>query len=180
MSGLLGMETIMLTPSGIRMPARWLVLSACLVTSAGCYRYVPTTIDAVTPGDKVRAVLSTEARDNLRSTLGMDVAELEGRLLENNGDAVLLSVPSVRLDNPYGARTLHQNIDVPRQGIVRVDVREVDKFRTYGLIGIGVGAAVFITTRMFTEGEPGSPNGNGGEPPEHITGVLFRVPIIRW
>jgi hypothetical protein len=181
-TALLGMEGIMLASFVRRQMStfRWLILSILLVTSLGCYRYVPSTIEAVQTGAHVRAVLSTDAQEDLQSRAGIDLSTLEGKVVEENGDQVVLSVPTVKLASPYGAQSLHQMIDVPRRGIVRVDVRKLDKLRTYGLIGIGAGVAAFITAQAFGEGDPASPDGTNGDPPEHIQGILFWVPVIRW
>lgn len=172
----------MLTPLfGRGMSAlRCLMLGLPLATSLGCYRYVPSRVEALQAGDHVRAVLSTEAQEELQDRAGMDLSILEGKLLEDNGDQVVLSVPAVRLASSYGAQSLHQRIDVPRSGIVRADVRELDKLRTYGLIGVAAGAAAFIAVQAFGEGEPHSPNPPNGDPPEHRYRFLFWVPVIRF
>lgn len=158
---------------------RWFTIGTLLAASLGCYRYVPTTMEAVQAGDHIRAVLSPEAQRDVRDRVGMDVSILEGKLLDD-GDQVVVSVPTVKLESAFGAQSLHQNIDVPRREIARVDVRRLDKFRTYGLIGIGAGVITFATVKAFAGGEPGSPNGPSTDPPEHIHGVLFSVPVIRW
>ncbi|KPJ85410.1 MAG: hypothetical protein AMS18_16335 [Gemmatimonas sp. SG8_17] len=159
----------------------WLVLCAAATLLPGCYRYVPTTLSAVPDGSNIRALLSTEAQADLRSRVGMDVEVLEGKLLESNGEQVMLSVRSVPASNTL-ERTLplYQMIDVSRRGVVRVDVRRVDKFRTYGLIGVAAGAAAFMVAQAFSDGEPGSPPPPNGDPPERIQGVLLRLPVWRW
>jgi len=158
---------------------RWFTIGTLLAAALGCYRYVPTTLDAVQAGDHVRAVLSPEAQRDLQDRVGIDVSILEGKLLDD-GDRVVVSMPTVKLASAFGAQSLHQNIDVQRGQIARVDVRQLDKFRTFGLIGIGAGVITFATVKAFAGGEPGSPNGQNGDPPEHIHGVLFSVPVIRW
>lgn len=159
---------------------RWFTIGALLAAPLGCYRYVPTTMEAVQAGDHVRAVLSPEAQRDLQDRVGMDLSILDGKLLEDNGDQVVVSVPTVKLESAFGAQSLHQNIDVSRGQIARVDVRQLDKFRTYGLIGIGAGVIAVATVKAFAGGEPGSPNGPGTDPPEHIHGVVLKLPVIRW
>jgi hypothetical protein len=176
------MEGIMLVPCVERRVSglRWLAISALVATSVACYRYVPTTVEAVQAGDHVRAVLSPEAQRDLQDRVGIDLSILEGKLLEDNGDHVVVSVPTVKLESAFGAQSLHQNVDVRRREIARVDVRQLDKFRTFGLIGIGAGAIAFATVKAFGDGGPGSPDGPSTDPPEHIHGVVFSVPVIRW
>lgn len=159
---------------------RGLVPCAAATLVLGCYKYVPTTLSAVPDGANIRAVLSTDAQQDLRSRAGMNVELLEGKLLERNGEQVMISVRSVGASSTFdGNHTLYQVIDVPSQGVVRVDVRQVDRFRTYGLIGVAAGAAAFMVAQAFGGGEPGSPEPPNGEPPERIQGVLFRLPL-RW
>ena len=106
---------------------------------------------------------------------------LEGKLLEKNDRQLLLSVPSVKVESQYGAQSLYQRVDLTRQGVVRLDVRRVDKFRTYGLIGIAAGAAALITTEVVSGGEPGGEDGGGPPPPpDHIVGAILRLTFFRW
>jgi len=171
----------MLVPSVDRLVTalRWLTIGGLLATSAACYRYVPTTMEAVQAGDHIRAMLSAEAQQDLQDRVGLDLRILDGQLLED-GDQVVVSVPTVKLESSFGAQSLHQNIDVPRRDIVRVDVRQLDKVRTYGLIGLGVGVVALVSVKAFGESGPGSPDGGGGVPPEHIQGVVLKLPVIRW
>jgi hypothetical protein len=121
-------------------------------------------------------VLSAEAQADLRGRVGLDVQLLEGKLLESNGEQVLVSVRSVAAFTALGGtQPLYQRVDVPRQGVVRVEVRQLDQFRTYGLIGVAAGAAVLIAAQAFGEGEPGSSPPPNGDPPERIQGVLLRL-----
>ena len=94
---------------------RQLVLGVSVATSLGCYKYVPTTMEAVPAGDHVRAVLSTEAQEDVRLRVGMHFTLLEGKLLEKDENQVLLSVPTVRAAGEYGSQSLYQRIDLPRQ-----------------------------------------------------------------
>jgi len=158
----------------------WLVLGACVASSLGCYKYVPTTIESVPVGAHVKAAISAEAQDDLRSRVGLDLPVLEGEVIEENGDKVLLSVKSAKVESEFGARSLYQRVDVSRGSIVRVDVRQLDKPRTYGLIGAAAGVAALIVTQAFGESDPGSPNPPGNPPADHKQGFLFWVPVLRW
>ena len=160
---------------------RGLALSAGATLLLGCYKYVPTTLSAVPTGANIRALLSNEAQADLRSRVGLDVELLEGKLLENNGEQVMLSVRSVAAFSVLGStQPLYQRVDVSRQGLVRVDVRQLDQVRTYGLIGLAAGATVLIAAQAFGEGEPGSSPPSNGDPPERIQGVLLRLPLWGW
>ncbi len=181
-SAFLSLEETMLPPT-----SRWnsttlpgLALCAAAALLLGCYKYVPATLSTVPTGSNIRAVLSTEAQADLRSRVGMDVDLLEGKLLESNDDEVWVSVRSVAASGMLdGTQPLYQRIDVPRQGVVRVDVRRLDRLRTYTLIGVAAGAAVFVAAQAFGEGGPGPEPPNGG-PSDRVQGVLLRLPLRWW
>ncbi len=158
----------------------WGLLLVSLAASLGCYKYVPTTMDAVPVGANVRAVLSSEAREDMRTRLGVDAAMIDGKLLDQNADQVLLSVPTVRVANPFGAETLRQRIDVPRQGIANVELRQLDVFRTFGLAGAIAGATAIVTAMALDESEPGSPNDGTTPPNDHVMKRLFSLTLWRW
>jgi hypothetical protein len=105
---------------------------------------------------------------------------VDGKLLDQNADQVLLSVPTVRVANPFGSETLRQRLDLPRQGIASVELRQLDTFRTFGLVGAIAGATTLVVALAFDEGEPGSPDGNPPSPDEHFMKKLFRVTLFRW
>jgi len=159
---------------------RGLVLMASLVASVGCYEYVPTNFEAVPAGDRVRALLSTEAQQEVQQRTGTHYNVLEGRVLEKTGDQMLVSVATVKVAGEYGSQSLYQRIDVDREEVVRVDVRQMDKFKTYGLAGLTAVAIAFIVQRAFAEGEPGSPVGNPPPGNDNLRGALFQVSLFSW
>ena len=171
----------MLTPLGRVARFRWLLLYAILATSMGCYQYVPTTMDAVPTGDHVRALLSTEGQQDVAQRMGRLYTVLEGKVLEKNADQLLLSIPTAKVASQFGSESLYQRIDVSRQGIVRLDLRRLDKFRTYGLLGVATGVAAFIVVQSLGEGEPGSPSSGPPTPADHLLpDGLLRLTLFRW
>ena len=159
---------------------RWLVVVASLVASVGCYEYVPTNFEAVPAGDRVRALLSVNAQEDILQRTGTHYRVLEGKVLEKTDDQMLLSIPTVKVESEYGSQSLYQRIDVARDGIVRVDIREMHKFKTYGLIGLAAGAATFIVSQAFVEGEPGRPDGDPPTGIDNLRGGLLHVILFRW
>ena len=159
---------------------RCFLLGTLLSTLLGCYKYVPTDLDAVPTGDRVRALLSVEAQQDLMQRIGTHYTILEGKLLDKNDDDLIVSLATGKVSGYYGSQSYYQRIDVARQGVVRLDVRKVDAFQTLGLMGLLAGGTAFIVYKGFVEGEPGGPE--GGIPPgnDSVRRALLRVTVFRW
>jgi hypothetical protein len=112
----------------------------------------------------------------VESLLGRaDARVLEGMFVQLNGDQVLLQVPAAARQAPGGGvETLHQRLSIPRDGLLEVELKQLNRSRTYGLIGFGVAAASYLAVSALNgdRGSSGPPNG-GGDPE-------FRIPIFRF
>jgi hypothetical protein len=140
-------------------------LAAIFVVS-GCYRYVPTTIDAVPVGARVRALLSTETQLVLHDSLGLDFRGLNGTVVGRQDDRVLFQVRTASGSSAFGARPLYQRIAVSPQDVRRVDVRRVHGFKTGALVAAIAAAATIMTIEAWAgrnSGRPESPNGGPSE-----------------
>jgi hypothetical protein len=158
---------------------RCLVLSACGLTLPGCYKYVPASFDALPTGATVRAVISTEAQEDLEARVGVDLGQLNGTLVETNGDRLLLSVKTGRGVNEFGAQELYQRIDVERDDVVRVDVRRMDVHATAGLGALLATGVTFVTIEVLRGGEPGTPEPPNPDPDERWQRYFATVPGFR-
>jgi hypothetical protein len=159
---------------------RGLAICACATVNFGCYKYVPTTLEAVSPGTAIRTVLSADERMELRNTLGLNVTELEGRLIDKTGDRLLLSVRLASGAQVLGSQPLNQRIELAPADIMRLDERKVDGVRTAGLVGAFATVTAFGIAQLFTEGDPGSPDVEPPSPSEQRQRALLRFTVIRW
>lgn len=150
------------------------------LSTAGCHRYAPATVETVPEGARVRVLLSSEAEGRVRERYGIRRATPEGTLVARNGDTLSLLFASVPASTTFGTETLYQQVDLARADLLRVDVQQVDSFRTAVLVTAGVGAVTAIAVQVFRGGEPGSGNGDGTPPPESVRGWLILVPLLRW
>ena len=158
--------------------AHWALGCSAIVLSTGCFGYVPGTLDSAPVGAHIRAVLSTEGQIILRDRVGIDDQVLQGELLENGADTVLLAVRSSTITDEFGGqRPLFQRIDVPTSHILRVDVRRTDPVRTGALVGAGAGAAALIIAQVFGDRNPGQLDPSGGGPDERISSWISRLPF---
>lgn len=148
-----------------------------LLVMSGCYKYVPATLESVPEGASVRAVISTEAQQRLWREARLELRELDGRLVEQEGERVLFEVRSAR-QGP--ARAVYQRVDLPRVDVLRVDVRRPDTPRTVALLGAAAAAATLVLVAALAEQNPGDTPPTNEPPPESRVWPLVRVPVITW
>jgi len=157
----------------MRFRCVWLLLFPLL---AGCYRYTAVEPAAVQPGTSIRARVAATDAERLEPLIGTtDARLLYGVLLESDSDAFLVQVPSVL--RPGTGQTLSQRVSLPRTSVLEMELRRLDRTRTWGLVALGLVAGAFVTYQAF-RGEPeitGPDNGGGG-------GSEARIPvrIPRW
>lgn len=134
--------------------------------SLACYGYVPASLDEVAPGTPVRAVLSTEAQRALPESLGLRRRAVQGTLVDRNGDRLLLDVRSDEGQWRGTSRPLYQRVVVAPRDVLQVEVRRLQRGRTYGLLATLTAAATVVTLEAIRRGNPGTPGSSGGGPPE--------------
>jgi hypothetical protein len=113
-----------------------------LTLQLACYRYVPATIETLPDQASVRVVLSPAAQEQLHATYGVTTAgpALSAKLVGRPADSVALYLPSVPMGTGPGTRPLYQQVGVARADVLRVDLRQVDAFRTGVLAALAAGA----------------------------------------
>ena len=81
---------------------------------------------------------------------------LTGKLISDLRDTLIVEVPAV-MTAEIGStvQTLHQRVSIPRSEIVFLEIRELDRKRTFSLVG---GAAIVAGVVLYKalKGEPGS------------------------
>lgn len=138
--------------------------------SLGCYSYVPSTMNAVPVGARVRALLSTEAEVALHDSLGLELRSLNGTLVERQDSRLLFQVRTASGAAAFGSRPLNQRIAVSEQDVLRVDVRRMSRLKTGALIAALVGAAAVVAIEGFGLLKPGTPQPPPTGPPEQVRG----------
>lgn len=155
------------------------MLLPLIVSSWGCYAYVPTTVDAVSEGSHVRAVITTERQEALRGEIGIIESPMAGQVIQKRSDRLLLSVRAASTDAEFGSRSLYQRVEIPDEDVLRVDERQVSPAKTAGIVAVTSGGAVVLMAVVFGgESVAGSGSGGGGLPPESVTGWLPRLPVV--
>jgi hypothetical protein len=145
-----------------------------LLAASGCYSYRPATLEAVPVGTDIRGLLGTEARITLEDRYGRRFDQLNGTLVERNGDSVLVETRSV---SAADGRALHQRLAVAQSDMLRVDVKRFDKVRTIAFVGGVVTLATILFVKGFYSHASGEDGGGGGPneaPPAGDPGGPYR------
>lgn len=155
---------------------RWGVLLFVGVFSTGCYTYVRTDIEALSPGDDVRFLVTTRGAAEYVSATGAPEAppRISGTLDRQEPRTAFLRVPQppASLGSP-NAVWVDQMVGIPTGEILEAELRVLNRPRTAFMIG---GATVVGTLAVMqiinTIGGPSS-----GEDPDPIDVTILAVPI---
>lgn len=162
--------------SGFGRSRRILAAGAALALM-GCYTYTPTPPSAAPPGSDVRIHVSRGA--------SLTVGEVP--LLENGGSVVrgkLVEAPSaetlmcsVLLETGLPgspSRGLRGTVSIPIDDVEELEVRRLDRVRTFSLVGVGtVLAAIIVDAAFDVRNSREGTDESGGTDNAVIT--LFRI-----
>ena len=135
----------------------FVVLAAA--TLGGCYSYRVVPVEQAPVGQTVRARVSVAEAERLREVLGRDDRVLEGELLAPPDSSILVAVRTSLVD---ASVQTHQRIAVPRQGLLELEVRRLDRWKTLGITAIVIGAATAVAVSQFNTDKPTENGGKGG------------------
>lgn len=144
---------------------RQLVVAALLSLSSGCYAYHETELESVTPGTPIRIRLSPEEAARLAELRLTDARLVDGTLIANGGDRVMLDTRVGVNDPTRGSRALVQRVAVPVTEVHEVELRRLDWLKTGAIAGafaLGVG----IVAAAALDGDQGDEGPGGGDIPE--------------
>ncbi len=135
----------------------FVVLAAGLL--GGCYSYRVVPVEQAPVGRTVRARVSAVEAERLREVIGRDDRVVEGQLLASPDSAVLVAVRTSLVD---AAVQTHQRIAVPRAGLLELEVRRLDRWKTAGVAAVFVAAATAAAVSQFNSDKPSEGPGRGG------------------
>ncbi|TVR58841.1 MAG: hypothetical protein EA422_15590, partial [Gemmatimonadales bacterium] len=115
---------------------------ATLPLVAGCYTLQPVAAGDLMEGAEVRTWITADEAEALREVMPAGRRTLDGRVvrIDPTDGSLLLSVPVGSTERSGVRRTLRQEIRIPEQGLLQVETRELDRTRTYLLVGGSVAA----------------------------------------
>ncbi|NJD19973.1 MAG: hypothetical protein FIA95_11925 [Gemmatimonadetes bacterium] len=122
---------------------RLLVLAAALAAS-GCFAYVPSSPQELVPGEGVRLRLSAQEAMKYADLRLADARSLEGKFVDRSDAELMVEATVGTSDRERGTQLLLQRVTVPLTGIVDVQKKKLDTFKTGLLVGAGTAAVAAV------------------------------------
>jgi hypothetical protein len=124
------------------------VALATLISSAGCYRYIPSEPAAVPPGERVRVFVTREALIRLGDLPVVEGSVLNGTLIRTEPTSIVLRLPVATRQTGFSMEVLGQDVFIPTDQVLQVERREVNRPITallaVGATGLLAGLVVMI------------------------------------
>ena len=154
-------------------------VGACAL-AAGCYTHRAVPLEQVPVGAPVRVRITPAEAARVGAILGREERVLEGQLLsKNSGSGVIVAVGTTVGTDATGVGPLHQRLTIPREGLVELELRQLDKLRTAGAVaGAGaVAAAVIVAAFAAVTRATGSEKEGGPDRmiPLPVGGIRLRL-----
>ena len=122
------------------------------VSLAGCYTLQPAR--GVTPaiGERVAFEVNDAGRVALGGSLGPEIAQIEGRVVEHNSGEYVLAVSNVKLLRGGEQTWAGEQVRIKSDYVTSTYERRFSRGRTVaiGLLGVGLGA--YLVTRSIKGG----------------------------
>lgn len=155
---------------------RGIALLSVVHVLAGCYTFAPARVEDARPDQSVRVRLAPVEAARLADFADPTTRTVQGRMVEATADSVLLLVPSHSEVRGTRVETLFQRVQVGRAGVLELELKSLDRPRTYLVSGlVFVGITAFVVNRLAGGGgsEVVPP---GGGPADAVIPAL-RIPI---
>jgi hypothetical protein len=150
-------------------------LGFCLF-AGGCYTFEPVGIGDLQPEMQVRARLSAIQAGEVSDLIPGDDRLIEGEVIENDPQRLLLLVPVANANRRGRFETLNQRLELPHDGLLEVELRKLDRWKTGGLTAAGAFVIGYVLYRTLTGGSSGNtPGGSGGGPQD--SWIPFGIPF---
>lgn len=130
-----------------------IVALSVVAFAAGCYQYIPSARETLTPGTTVRVRVAPTyvASMRLDEVLPSEGDLIRGSVMPGAGDTLhlLVEVPAARR-SAVGGPSLNQHLALPPASILQLEVRRVDRQRTGLLAAAGVAIVGAVLWSQFT------------------------------
>lgn len=156
-------------------PSRTVTALVLSLSAAACHAYRPTSVPELHSGDRVRALLTqTQYEEFAEHLLGGDRL-VEGTVVEADPAGLLLEVPVVTVAEGIRVDSYSQRLRIPAAGVADVELRSLERSRTYSLVGVvaaALGGIVWYEFARRSRRGTAVPPG----PPEEDR-VIIRIPF---
>lgn len=154
-----------------------LLLAIAALSLGGCYAYSPVGVEAVSPGENVRARLTIEATESLPATVQGEGRSLEGQLLERDDSGLTLFVPTAVRQRGFYSESLHERVRLGTSDVVELERRELDRPRTYLVAGVAATVVGAIAVQVLSGKTGGNTIDRTDQGPAASVLPLFRIRI---
>ncbi|HET7275810.1 MAG TPA: hypothetical protein VFI91_11650 [Longimicrobiaceae bacterium] len=152
------------------------LLALCLaVFITGCYSYSTVPFRSAPAGERVRVRISASQAADLEEVLPRQDRVLEGRVVSASGGSIMLEVPSTVASAKSTMYGLNQRITLSDSEVLELEVRELDRWKTAGVIGLVAAGATFVAVQAFATSEVQTPNGGEGGDADAVV-----IPLVKW
>lgn len=117
-------------------PSRTVAALLLSLSAAACHAYRPTSLPELHSGDRVRALLTQAQHEEFAEHLLGGDRLLEGTVVEADPAGLLLEVPVVTVAEGIRVDSYSQRFRIPAAGVADVELRSLDRGRTYSLAGV--------------------------------------------
>ena len=143
----------------------------------GCYTYAPVEVGSVGAGERVRARLAPAATEGLPASLQGGDRTIEGDLVDRTDGSLTLFVPTSLRQQGFFAESLHERVTLASRDVVELELRRLDRGRTYLLAGIGAAAVAAVAVEVLSGKTGGNTIDNTTPGPSAAVLRLFRFGI---
>ena len=118
-----------------------------LVLAAGCYELQPAGSNIPQPGQTIGLDINDAGRAALGGSMGPEIDQIEGRLVEHTATEYLVAVTDVHFLRGGEQAWDGENIHVPNGYVATVYERRLSKTKTVAMAAVGVGAVALIVSQ---------------------------------
>jgi hypothetical protein len=142
-----------------------------LVATTGCYTLTPVVNTGVPAGAQIALNITDAGRVALGGSMGPEIDQVEGRLVQHSDSAYLLSVTGVRFLRGGEQRWNGERISVRNEHVSGVSEQRLSKFRTGALGAASIAAVVLAVTKGIGGSGTSDPTKQPGD-----TSQTIRIP----
>ncbi len=151
------------------------VFLSLLAFAAGCHSYRPASLAQLHGGERVRTLLTPELHEELDEHLLGGDRLVEGTVVDASADGMLLEVPVVTVAEGIQIESYSQRLRIPADGVADIELRSLDRARSYSLGGVVVAALGGIAWNIIQSGRQGK--GDPPPPPVEDRVVIISIPF---
>ena len=123
--------------------------AAGLVALVGCYSLQPTRGATPQVGEKVAFDVNDNGRAALGGSMGPEIGQIEGRLLQKDTAQYLVAVSAVRMLRGGEQTWSGEPVRIRSEYVTNSYTRNFSRTRTLALTALGAGALAFIVTQSI-------------------------------